>query len=201
MTAKKAETAAAETETVAAEAAPEVQSSETVSGEASMPTVARRSIMLKQLLPNADWINQNIVAGGKGTKAVIGRIYGIATGTERKAGTLPDGTPSETINVKGMFQAESYLTGELTEATSVYFPMAYAEQLEHLFKDGEVKSAEVDIDAGLEATGKTIPYAWVVVSHREGKQMDALKRLRSTRQRPANILTAPDGSPKALPSA
>lgn len=158
---------------------------------------ARRAIMLKQFLPNPDWINVNVVAGGKGTRATIGRIFGIATGTSRKTNTLPDGSVSESIFVSGMFQSEGFLTGEIGEASGVYFPMAYAEKIEALFKMG-VKTVEVDCDVGLEATGKTIPYEWVVVAYREGQEMDVLRRIKGTRARPANILVDGTGNPKAI---
>jgi hypothetical protein len=157
---------------------------------------------LKQFVPNPDWINVNVVAGGKGTRAVLGRIYGVATGFERKSNTLPDGSISASIFVKGMFQSEGYVTGELSEASGVYFPMAYAEKIAACFDMG-VKTVEVDCDIGLEATGKTIPYEWVVVAFREGQEMDVLKRIRGTRARPTALLTGSDGTakPLALPSA
>lgn len=162
---------------------------------------ARKVLQMKQFLPNPDWINQNIVAGGKGTRATIGRVYGIATSTEEKTNTLPNGDVVASIAVKGSFQAESYLDGELTQATTVYFPMAYAEKIEQAFKALGALNVEVDCDVGLEATGKTIPYEWVIVAFREGQEMDALKRMRSNRKRPASVLVAADGSPKALAGA
>lgn len=161
-------------------------------------TRARRALVLKQFLPNPDWINVNIVAGGKGTRGTIGRIFGIATGFDRKMNTLPDGSVSESIFVKGMFQSEGYITGELAEASGVYFPMAYAEKIAAAFEGLGVKSVEVDCDIGLEATGKTIPYEWVVVAFREGQEMDALKRIRGTRKRPPALLVSADGKPKEL---
>lgn len=192
------------TETAAAENAAEVVQGE-VTGDtgsvASDGTRARRALMLKQFLPNPDWINVNVVAGGKGTRATIGRIYGIATGFERKVNTLPDGSLSESIFVKGMFQSEGYVTGELAEASGVYFPMAYAEKVAAAFEGLGVKSVEVDCDIGLEATGKTIPYEWVVIAYREGQEMDALKRIRGNRPRPTALLVSGDGKPKELPAA
>ncbi len=160
-------------------------------------TRARRAIMLKQFLPNPDWINVNVVAGGKGTRATVGRIYGVATGTSRKTNTLPDGSISESIVVSGMFQSEGFITGELGEASNVYFPMAYAEKIEACFAMG-VKTVEVDCDIGIEATGKTIPYEWVVIAFREGQEMDVLRRIRGTRGRPAALLVSGDGKPKEL---
>jgi len=186
-------------------AAPEVSIEEPAAVEnvasASTETAgvrARRAIMLKQFIPNPDWINQNIVAGGKGTRATIARIFGIATGYEDKQNTLPDGSISHSIFVKGVFQSESYLDGEVGEASGVYFPMAYAEKIKAVLDMGDIKTVEVDCDIGLEATGKTIPYEWVVVAFREGQEMDALKRIRSTRARPVSVLVGSDGAPKQL---
>jgi len=205
---KNEDTAAVEGEVVAENetTAVDQRQSEPAEGEVvGEPTSAgiraRRAFMLKQFLPNPDWINKNVVANGKGTRAVIGRIYGYATGTEDKTNTLPDGSVSNSIFVKGVFQSESLLTGELGEATGVFFPMAYAEKIKAVFAMGDagtIKTVEVDCDIGLEATGKTIPYEWVVIAFREGKEMDALKRLRGSRTRPAGsaVLTLADGTSK-----
>jgi len=163
---------------------------------------ARRAFMLKQFIPNADWINQNIVAKGKGTQVTVGRIFGFVTGVSRKTNTLPDGLPSESIVCSGILQSENYLDGELAEASTVYLPMAYAEKIESTFKMfPTLRSIEIDCDIGLEATGKTIPYEWVVTAFREGEQMDVLKRLKQSRGRPATApaLAAP-AETKALPS-
>lgn len=158
---------------------------------------SRRAIMLRQFIPTQDWINKNVVAPGKGTKAMIGRIWGVATSTESKPFTFPDGKVTTTIGVRGVFQTENYITGELTEGTMVFFPLAYSEKIHALFqpkgkdKDGnlipsDVRIVQVDCDVGLEATGKMIPYEWVVVAYREGEEMAILKKLRGSRGRPAN---------------
>jgi hypothetical protein len=47
---------------------------------------------------------------------------------------------------------------------------------------------EIDCDIGVEATGKVIPYEWVVVAFREGEEMAVLKKMRASRQRPAYVL-------------
>lgn len=162
----------------------------------------RKAFAMKQFLPHPNWINQNIVAHGQGTKATLGRVFGIATATERKRTTMNDGTVSESIYVKGSFEAESYIDGVVSRSAGVFLPMAYAEQIElalrpQLNEKGEeirtVFSAEIDCDIGLEATGKIIPYAWTVTAFREGAEMDVLKRVRSTRAKPASVLSAPSG--------
>lgn len=191
----------------------EVVTGEADQGDATGPTHggsvqtegvrARRAFMLKQFIPDPDWINKNIVAGGKGTQITVGRIFGFVTKTDRKQNTLPDGSPSESIVATGILQSENYLTGEIAEASTVYLPMAYAEKLEATFKMfPTLRMVEIDCDIGLEATGKTIPYEWVVTAYREGQEMEPLKRLKAGRGRPANApaLAAP-AEQKALPSA
>lgn len=160
---------------------------------------ARKAFMLKQMIPNPDWINTNIVAKGKGTRVTVGRIFGVAMGYEDKVNTLPNGELSESIVLKGVFQSESYLTGELSEASNVYFPMAYAEKVKALFlANPDIKIIEVDTDIGLEATGKTIPYEWVISAFIEGEEMAVLKRLRTSRQRPATAPVLTGSAPAAI---
>lgn len=180
--------------------APEVQGSSISEQAATSGSVqtdgvrARRAFMLKQLLPDRDWINKNVVAHGQGTKATIGRVWGIASGSVDKMNQLPDGTMSASIAINGAFQTESYVTGEISEASTAYLPMAYAEKLKTLFlSDKSIQVIEVDCDVGLEATGKTIPYEWVITAFREGEEMAVMKRLRNSRKPPASLLVGPKG--------
>jgi len=161
----------------------------------------RRAFMPKHFIPNADWINVNIVAKGKGTKATLGRVFGVCTGFEIKNNTLPDGSPSSSVALKGMFNTENYMDGELSECTVTYLPASYSEKVMAMFQaDDSLKVVEVDVDVGLEATGKTIPYEWVIIAYREGEEMAVLKRLRNSRGRPKDVpaLAAPAAQAAAL---
>lgn len=157
---------------------------------------ARKAFMMKQFLPNKDWINVNVVAKGEGTKVIIGRVYGACFGWEEKTHTFPDGKTSTSVALKGAFEAESYMTGELDSATQVYLPAAYAERVKAVFQSvPDLKVVEIDCDIGLAATGKAIPYEWVVVAYREGEEMAVLTRIKGSRQRPANAVAL--AAPKA----
>lgn len=176
-----------------------------LSEQASQGVRARRAFMLKQLIPQpggAEWINTNVVGKGKGYKVTLGRVFGVATGYSIKNNTLPDGSPSSSIVLHGVFQAEAYHSGELSEATTVYLPPAYAEKVKTIFDtDTETKVVEVDVDIGLEATGKVIPYEWVVTAFLQGEEMAVLKRLRSSRARPADAMAlAAPAKAAALPA-
>lgn len=151
----------------------------------------QRAIMLKQFVPNPDWINKNVVAGGKGTKAFVARLVGVVTGTRDKAGQLPDGSPSTSIVLEGNFESESYLDGEIAAASSVYLPAGFAESIKATFAaDKEVSAIRIDLDIGLEATGKTIPYTWVIINHVEAPAQNMLKQMRLSRPRPAGAVAA-----------
>lgn len=166
---------------------------------------ARRTIMLKNLLPadGVDWIMKNVVSQGKGTRATLGRIFGVCTGYSIKTNTLPDGTPSSSIVLHGDFETENYIDGEIGSGTTAYIPAAYSEKVKTVFdanailnEAGEeignrIRTIEIDIDVGVEATGKTIPYEWVVVAFKEGAEMATLKRMRSTRARPQFVINSP----------
>lgn len=166
--------------------APETKKTETTGTEPE-GIRSRRAFMLKHLIPDQDYINKEVVAKGKGTKVILGRVFGICNGYDVKTNTLPDGRPSTSIVLKGAFEAESYVTGELSDCTTVYLPAAYAERVKLVFDNTpDLKVVEIDCDLGIEATGKTIPYEWVVVAFREGEEMAILKRLRVTRKRPEN---------------
>lgn len=169
---------------------------------------ARSAFMPRQFLPpgqggGIDWINMNVVAKGKGTQAVLGRVFGVCTGWAEKENTLPNGDKSVSIILNGTFQAENYMTGEVSDASKLFLPTAYSQRVKTMFQsDPDLKLVEVDADIGVEATGKTIPYEWVVVAYREGEDMGVMRRLKNSRGRPANAppaLVAPtQGAPAAL---
>lgn len=173
---------------------------ETAAPEQSQGVRARRAIMMREFIPSQDWVNKEVIAKGKGTVAVLGRVFGFVTGVTEKAGKLPNGEPSVSIIANGQFETENYLTGEVSQASAVYFPAAFSESLKAQFAaDKAVEVIQVDTDIGLEATGKTIPYSWYVCNHVEGVEQTPLRALRGKRGRPANVpaLAAP-AAPKQL---
>ena len=162
---------------------------------------AVRALKMKDFLPNADWINKNVVAHGKGTKVLIGRVFGLVTGTKDKVNTLPNGESSESILTEGVLMGESYLTGEISEGSGAFLPGAVSEKFKTMFAASpDMRTIECDLDIGLAATGKAIPYEWVVIQHVEGEQLEPLKRLRKSRSRPegAAALIAAPAAPKQL---
>lgn len=177
------------------------QAGATVSEQASEGMRARRAFMLKFLLggEGVDWIMKNIVAKGKGTQQLIGRVFGVATGTEVKNNVLPDGSTSRSVVLFGQFEYMSAITGEVGQASSAFLPAAYSDGIKAAFdSDASVKMIEVDLDIGLEATGKGIPYEWLVINH-AGGEASLLTKLRSRRKVGERALAAPASAP-ALPA-
>jgi hypothetical protein len=153
----------------------------------------RKAFMLRMFLPDANWIAREVTAKGKGTTVMLGRVFGICTGFERKMNTVGDKViPS--ISIRGNFQAENYFTGEVSESASVYLPGALAEKLVTMFEgDENLKTIEIDTDIGVEATGKTIPYAWTATQWIDGDKQNPLARLKSSRKRPDNAALLKSG--------
>lgn len=183
------------------------KTTETAAGETAAPVAAastgvraRRAIMMKEFIPNADFIAKECVGKGKGTLVMLGRVFGFVTGVSEKQNTLPNGDKATSIVCNGQFETESYLTGEVSSATAVYFPSSFSEAIKAMFAvDESLKMVEVDTDIGVEATGKAIPYTWAVVNHIEGADQTPLKALKAKRGRPATApaLAAP-AAPKQL---
>jgi hypothetical protein len=163
----------------------------------------RKTLVSRMLIPteDKDWILKNVVAKGKGAKAILGKIVGVCTETIEREGQLPNGTPSKMVVALGNFEMVNYHTGEVTRGTSAYFPAAYAYMLHQMLphdreaasKPGAIRTVGVDVELGVVATGKNIPYEWTATAHREGKDMDILKKLRNARPIPNKqlLLTAP----------
>ena len=152
---------------------------------ASQGRRARSSFMMKNFV-DPDWIMKNVVAKGKGSKAMVGRVFGIVTGTKEKKGSLPNGDPSVSIVLEGTFETESYLDGEVSTPSAVYFPNSFALSIKSMFAaDERIKAVEIDCDVGVEATGKGIPYAWVIVNFVESEHQSPLKKLKAARKTPA----------------
>jgi len=84
------------------------------------------------------------------------------------------------------------VTGEVSDATSCYFPLAYAEKILTMFAaDKRLEIVEIDTDIGVEATGKSIPYEWIVIGYAEDHGMEIMKRIKNRRGKPEQLLLTP----------
>lgn len=159
-------------------------------------TRVRRAFMMKNFLPDPDWINKNVVAGGKGTHKKVGRIIGFAIGATKRINDI-GGKPTESISLNGKFEVENYLSGEISQPSVIYTPMAFSEQVQVALLSDGVQLVQIDVDVGVEATGKTIPYEWTITSFLEAQDSQAMLQLRHRRGPRKASLTAIEGGKEA----
>lgn len=132
-------------------------------------------------VPNADWINMHIVAKGKGTKRVLGRIMGVCHKTETQT-NMVKGQPVESIKMTGEFEAFIDDTGEVIETSAAFLPRAWAEKIRFALTEAQksdpTATARMLISLGIEATGNTIPYRWTIATHMPPVQSPAMAEMK-----------------------
>lgn len=173
------------------EEAPKMEPSQVEQGQMEPAGIrSRKIIAMPQFIPSADWVNQNVVAKGKGTKVTVGRLYGIVTGTKEKLNKLPSGEEKTSIALLGMFEAVNLHDGEVSNANVAYLPDTVGETMKAMFAaDPDLKTVQIDMDVALEATGKMIPYTWAITNYVKDESANPLAALRNNRVTPA--LTGP----------
>lgn len=127
----------------------------------------------------------------KGSHVTIGLLAGYVTGFERRESNLPlkvgEKAPPPSIWLKGEFRATVLKTGEIKEARWCILPRAAGELVEEALTEGGVTRALLDLEIGVQATGRTIPYAYTVVaygrSHDAKKALDAIEARQEARRR------------------
>lgn len=173
----------------------------------------RKVITTKDFIPGRDqqWILQNVVSRPKGTYVRLGFLAGFITGTERTQ-TDWQGKTLHSVWLKGMFEARLAETGEVLQAPNAILPLAFGELIEGAFRQAQLSGhleglkAELDVEIGVEATGRSIPYEWVVVSYITGEAQRALRAVRSRQaarlaKQGTPTLGTIEGGRKALPKA
>lgn len=116
----------------------------------------------------------------------IGHIAGFVTSYERRESSLPvkpgEKVPPASIWLRGVFDATSYQTGEITRATWAILPRVMGELIAEAMDNNEGE-AVLDIELGVAATGKTIPYRYTVTTYRATRQQAALAAIRTRHMR------------------
>lgn len=140
----------------------------------------QRVMTMNTFYPSIDWIMTEIVGKGVGTHVSVGRLYGKANATERQTNDYK-GKQLQSVVVSGMFEAVTLSTGEITRCSRIYLPMSFAEQIEMALRANPGALIDVDVDIGIEATGKSIPYTFTVTSYLEGQAERALRQMRMRR--------------------
>ena len=152
-----------------------------------------RIITTKDFLPASDpQFTARLGIEPPGTQVILGSLIGVVNSTERKT-TMWQGKELESVWLNGEFEAVSRQTGEVKAAPTAILPKAFGLTIETAIaglkrnaldqRSGDA-SAEltIDCDIGLEATGRPIPYEWIVIYYREGKAQKALRDARARRE-------------------
>ncbi len=160
-----------------------------------------QALVMPALLPvpradAVDWIMRNVVAQGRGTHVNVGRVVGQAIRAEWKE-TEWQGKTLRSVLLTGEFRMQSTLTELVRENAELWLPVGYAKAIAAKLALYPDAAAMFDVDVGIEATGRTIPYAWTVVSHLRQRSSDALERLWTARKAAPSLLAAPSAPPHA----
>jgi hypothetical protein len=148
-----------------------------------------------------------LVAGvPKGDSVPLGHIAGDVRGFERRENSMPlkpgENPPPPSIWLRGKFDATIYSTGEVRSASWCILPRVMGEAVADELRDGET-SALLDIELGVSATGRAIPYAYTVTSFTANRAQAAITtiRLRHQRRMAAKAQQAALPAPPAAPQA
>jgi hypothetical protein len=162
-------------------------------------TIQNSVIVNADFLPDRDrnWPIRHVASRGIGFKVVMGQLAGIATSAERRVSEW-QGKELMSIWLHGNFTATIRATGELIEASSVIPPQAYAAKVERMLGLG-VGKVEVDIDVGLQATGRNIPYRWFASDYSESEEREAARAIQHRQAaRSAKLIGSSNGGPKTI---
>jgi hypothetical protein len=156
-----------------------------------------RIITTKDYLDGRD--ANSIIAGDRpGTRIILGRLRGVVNSTERKKTVYKD-KELESVWLNGEFEAVLIETGEVKAAPTAILPKAFGITIENALAGltpEEKAELTIECDIGLEATGRPIPYEWVVIYYREGRAQKAMREVRARQE--ARIARQ---ARKALPSS
>lgn len=147
-----------------------------------------RAFSPKFLLPDPGYIMREVVApssvpGAVKVHKMIGRLSGIVTRYEHRSNKATVNGVEKTIQsigLVGVMQSEN-LDGEVSTVSIAFLPMAFAEQVSAAIDMGAT-AVQLDIDIGVIATGKPIPYEWTVTSYLEGRAERAIRQIRNSRK-------------------
>jgi hypothetical protein len=162
-------------------------------------TIQNSVIVNADFLPDRDrnWPIRNVASRGIGFKIVMGQLAGVCTGVERRTSEW-QGKDLTSIWLHGSFTATIRATGELIEASSAIPPQAYAAKVERLLGLG-VEKVEVDIDVGLQATGRNIPYRWYASDYAESEEREQARQIQHRQAaRSAKLVNGPGNGPKTI---
>lgn len=162
-------------------------------GTAPMPVEPRETAMrIQRLFSKGDFVDQAdaikwAVNSEKGSMQTVGFLKGRITGVQLNDPTEIDkqGGHQYNLSLIGDFEGSTPDGEAVYQATLAYTPRYYMERIKRLFEaDADLKAINIDIALAIEATGRNIPYAWIVI------EFDSSDRFRVTKARNARRFEA-----------
>jgi hypothetical protein len=183
--------------------------------EGDLPLMDETGRRLQTFLSCSDFADQQgamqrILGQPRGYTVPVGRIAGYASKVERRPSSLKpkpgqDKAP-DSIWIGGEFESTSSETGEVRAGPWLILPSAAGQLIEAAFQAGADR-ALLDLEISIGATGRTIPYEWVVRAYgtrqtEAQRVVDAIRARQDARAR-QKALAAPspaNGADKPNPS-
>jgi hypothetical protein len=115
----------------------------------------------------------------------LGHLAGYVRGYERRESTLPvkpgEKAAAPSVWLRGVFEATVYETGEIKSGSCLILPRVMGEALADALDAGET-NALLDVELGVEATGKMIPYTYTIKSFHANRAQAAITAIRMNAQ-------------------
>jgi hypothetical protein len=155
-----------------------------------------------------EWCLKNVASQDRGYHVAIGTIAGYATASERRDSAMPvkpgDKPMPPSVWIKGEFEATVHETGEVKSARWLILPRAAGDLIEQAFESG-AERAYLDLELGVQATGRSIPYAYTVTAYgsrdSEGRRVVRAIRAKQAQRALARQESLRLAGPGAAPAA
>jgi hypothetical protein len=164
--------------------------------------VLRRSLQMKffaakQAIKNVSIASLEMKDGGKPrnpahASITVGQVVGTIFDVQEKIGKLPNGDVSTSLLAIGEFEAVCYETGEVITTNAAYLPTYYLETARAaMSKDDCNRAILCALEIVMEATGKSVPYAYMVRPLIQRRPENPLNRLKAELQRHGRLRLPP----------
>lgn len=155
-------------------------------GEAEQIGMSNGKVIMSFLTPaqlaDPDWILRNVVVEGKGTHKLLGRVLGVCVAASRQINNH-QGKELESFALLGGFELENNANGVILQSDKLFLPNRFGRQIYAALQGApEGTRIKVDVDIGVEATGKPIPYAWTIAVFTESPLDREMAQLRAARR-------------------
>jgi hypothetical protein len=147
------------------------------------------ALTMKSFLPPGDATYLLRTMGGQQRGALhipLGRIMGRVARTEAKE-TAWEGKTIPSIALHGQFRALVRASGQMMDSPTLFLSRGFAQAIANGLAEAQAgdpaATVAVDIDVGVESTGKPLQiYTWTVTHYLSGVAMRALRELQAPRR-------------------